>query len=315
MSIPTTLLVSCWDGGVHVFSGSDRRHELAGRAVRHLARGPHGGVLGIVDGDSLCGRAATGEWTVLGKSEVPLACAVFDGAHIYVGTDDARVLRLSDAGVLVPLGSFDAVDGRASWFAGGAWIDGAWMGPPLGVRSLTATADGATLLANVHVGGIPRSSDAGATWHATIAVECDVHQVLAHPTDPDLVVAATAQGLGVSRDRGQTWTIETNGLAAPYCSAVTFVGEDLLVSASADHFAADGFVYRRRIASSGALKPVDAGFPSSTHGIVDTGCMDAHRRSVAIADRGGNLYASTEGGDAWSLRASGLASPSSVVVI
>jgi hypothetical protein len=283
--------------------------------VRCLARDAAGRALAIVDGHSLCRRATTGEWTVLASAEMSLACAVAVGARVYAGTDDARVLRVSDDGVLEPLGSFDAVPGRASWFAGGAWIDGVWLGPPLGVRSLTATADEKALLANVHVGGIPRSSDGGTTWHATIPVDCDVHQVLAHPTDPSCVIAATAIGLGISHDGGSTWAIETEGLAARYCSAVMFAGADLLVSASADHFAANGMVYRRPIASHGALAPLAAGFPSCTQGIVDTGGMDASASTLAIADHGGNLYVSAVDGGAWSHTATGLAAPSSVLVV
>jgi hypothetical protein len=42
-----------------------------------------------------------------------------------------------------------------------AIIDAKLMGPPLGIRSMAATHDGAVLLANVHVGGVPRSTDAG----------------------------------------------------------------------------------------------------------------------------------------------------------
>jgi hypothetical protein len=255
-----TILVSVWDDGVHVFHGAVRRHELAGRSVRGLARDAHGRALAIVDGNSLFRRATSGEWTVLARSEAPLACAVAVGAHVYVGTDDARVLQVSDAGALEPIGSFDTVPGRATWFAGGAWIDGVSMGPPLVVRSITATAGGTALLANVHVGGIPRSTDGGSTWHATIAVESDVHQVLAHPTDPQLVVAATAVGLGVSQDGGRTWTTDTDG-------------------------------------------------------IVDTGCMDASATTLAIADHGGNLYVSTDGGGAWSHHARGLSAPSSVLVV
>jgi hypothetical protein len=310
-----TILVARWADGIHVFSDTGRRHELTGRAVHGLARDADGHALAIVDGRSLCRRAATGEWTVLAQGETPLACAVAVGPRIYVGTDDARVLRLTKSGVLEPLGTFDAVQGRTSWFAGGVEIDGVWMGPPLGVRSLTATADRAILLANVHVGGVPRSDDGGVTWHATIAVESDVHQVLAHPSDPNVVVAATAAGLGVSQDAGRTWVIETEGLPSAYCSAVMFNGSEVLVSASPDHFAAAGGVYRRALSSPGTLAPIGGGFPANTVGIVDTGCMDSNASTLAIADQGGNLYVSSDGGGAWSRHAAGLVSPSSVLVV
>src|SRR5207302_541216 len=80
------------------------------------------------------------------------------------------------------------------------------VGPPLSVRTMTATADGAAVLVNVHVGGIPRSVDGGVTWHPTIAVDDDVHQVLAHPTRPEIAVAAASVGLCRSTDGGATWT-------------------------------------------------------------------------------------------------------------
>lgn len=79
--------------------------------------------------------------------------------------DDARLLRLAADHTLTPICSFDAVDGRSTWYAGSAIVNGQRMGPPLGIRSLSGTANGATLLVNVHVGGIPRSTDGGLTWH------------------------------------------------------------------------------------------------------------------------------------------------------
>jgi hypothetical protein len=65
------------------------------------------------------------------------------------------------------------------------------------------------LLAYVHVGGIPRSTDGGATWQPTIDIDNDVHEVRAHPRRPDIVMAATAIGLCTSRDRGLTWEVMT----------------------------------------------------------------------------------------------------------
>src|SRR5207302_10588418 len=128
------------------------------------------------------------------------------------------------------LRGFEAVAGRDKWYAGSAAIDGKRIGPPLGVRSITATSDGTVLLANVHVGGIPRSVDRGATWQPTIDIDSDVHEVRAHPSRRGVVVAAAAAGLCTSLDGGATWDVEQAGLHANYCSAVAFAGDDVHVA-------------------------------------------------------------------------------------
>jgi len=73
------------------------------------------------------------------------------GDVIYVGTDDARMLRLSKDAKLEPLESFDNVAGRDTWYAGWAIINGQRVGPPLGIRSVAADSAGTVLFANVHV--------------------------------------------------------------------------------------------------------------------------------------------------------------------
>lgn len=315
MTTPT-ILAATWRDGVFAFTDETARHELAGQPVGALALDGHGRALAIVDGHSLRRRAHNGEWTTITTSEFPLACAVGVGDSIYVGTDDARVLRVSATGEIDQLGSFDAVRGRDTWYAGGVLIDGQLVGPPLGIRSITATSNGAVLLANVHVGGIPRSTDGGRTWQSTIDVASDVHEVLAHPIDPDIVIAAAAAGLCISRDGGATWTIEKEGLHASYCSAVAFSGEDILVSASANHFATEGAVYRRPIDGYSSLAPiVGAGLPMWVSGIVDTRCIAVRAATLAVADQGGNLYVSMNAGGNWSHRATGLSATSSVLIV
>jgi photosystem II stability/assembly factor-like uncharacterized protein len=237
------------------------------------------------------------------------------GDVIYVGTDDARVLCVSANGKVDQLGGFDAVAGRDRWYAGSALINGQLVGPPLGIRSITATSDGTVLLANVHVGGIPRSTDGGVTWQPTIDVDSDVHEVCAHPIHPSIVIAAAAIGLCISRDSGATWTFEREGLHASYCSAVAFSSDDILVSASADHFATQGAVYRRPIDGHGPLMPVGAGLPRWIDGIADTGCITTRASALAVADKTGNLYISADAGCTWSRRANGLPTPSSVLIV
>jgi hypothetical protein len=306
--------VATWDDGLFVFSGETRDHELGGQSVRALAPDGKGGALAIVDGHSLCRRTSDGVWTAIATTELDLSCSVAVGDVIYVGTDDARVLRVGADGALEPLHGFDAVAGRETWFAGSAVINGQRMGPPLGIRSITATADGTVLLANVHVGGIPRSTDGGATWQPTIDVESDVHEVRAHPSLPEIVMAASAIGLCSSRDGGVTWDVEQDGLHASYCSAVAFAGDDVLVSAAADHFAAEGAIYRRRVDGHDSLVAVGGGLPARTEGIVGTGCIATRGSDLALADVKGNLYVSTDTGRSWSRRASGLPPPSGILV-
>ena len=309
------VLVATWDDGLFVLAGETLNHELRNQWVRALAPDGGGGALAIVNGRSLNRRAPDGVWSVIATTDLDLACSVPVGDVVYVGTDDARVLRVGADGALEQLRGFDAVTGRETWYAGSAVINGQRVGPPLGIRSITATPDGAVLLANVHVGGVPRSTDGGETWQPTIAVESDVHEVRAHPSRPGVVMAAAAIGLCTSDDGGATWDVEQEGLHASYCSAVAFAGDDVLVSASVDHFAAQGAIYRRRVDGNNSLVAVGEGLPAWTDGIVDTGCIATGGSAVALADQKGNLYISADTGRSWSRRANGLPPPSSVLIV
>ncbi|MGA8034656.1 MAG: hypothetical protein WB985_01680, partial [Candidatus Acidiferrales bacterium] len=191
----TTILVSTWSDGVFAVSDVRREHEFANHRARTVIADCHGGAFSIIDNRSLCRRAPDSAWTTIATAEFDLSCLIKVGDVLYAGTDDARVLRVSAAGGnFEQLHGFENVEGRDEWRAGGTMIDGKWLGPPLGVRSLAATCDGAVLLANVHVGGIPRSADGGATWQSTIDIENDVHEVRAHPNRPRTVIAASASG-------------------------------------------------------------------------------------------------------------------------
>ncbi len=311
--ITATVLVATWRDGLFVV-GETSGHELGDQSVRALAPDGYGGALAIVNGHSLRRRAADGVWSSIATTEFDLACCVAVGDVIYVGTDDARVLRVDAEGELEPLRGFDEVAGRDTWYAGSAVINGQRVGPPLGIRSITATPDRAVLLANVHVGGVPRSTDGGATWQPTIDVDSDVHEVRAHPNRPGVVMAAAAIGLCSSRDGGLTWDVEQEGLHGLHCSAVAFVGDDVLVSAASDHFAAEGAIYRRRVDGHGPLVAVAGGLPKWIEGIADTGCIATYGSAVAVADRNGNLYLSGDTGRSWSRRADGLPLPSSVLI-
>lgn len=308
------ILVSTWTDGLFTISGKEREQELVGQPVRGLTTDRRGGAIAIVAGHELRRRTPNGEWTTIISSESDLSCCMAVGDLIYVGTDDARIIRISDNGEFEWLNGFDRVAGRDTWFAGSAIIDGKRVGPPLGIRSVAAVSDGSVLFANVHVGGIPRSMNGGTTWEPTIDIHTDVHEVSVCQADPRIAAAASAVGLCISRDSGATWTIESEGLHATHCSAVAFSGDDIIFSAAASPFVDEGRIYRRPIRPDGSIAAVEGGMPPWTQGAADTGCIAANGSSLAIADRGGNLYLSDDFGRNWSCTNRGLPAPSGVLI-
>lgn len=323
-----TLLVGTWNDGVHVVTRGSRSREFAGQSVRGLARDPQGCVVALVGGHNICRRMhddqapAPGEarWKTLASCEWDLSCCSPLPGALLIGTDsDAALLRLDHAGRVSRVEGFDAVPGRSAWYAGQAVVDGRVMGPPLGVRSVARNADGSVILAAVHVGGAPRSVDGGLTWNPSFNVDWDVHEVAAHPTRPKLFAAATAEGLAISWDAGERWALHTNGLHAPYCSAVTFVGDEVLLAASEHHFSTQGAVYRCNLEGPERgdihLTRLGEGLPPWLDGIVDTACMATRGQAGALVDNSGQLFVSGDSGRHWELVAEGLSDNSCVLIL
>jgi hypothetical protein len=59
---------------------------------------------------------------------------------------------------------------------------------------------------------------------------------------------------------------------------------------------------------------VEDGLPAWINGIADTGCIATNGSTIAVVDRAGTLYLSTEFGRAWSRSNSELPAPSSVLL-
>jgi len=288
----TTVLLGT-DDGIIALDGGPARTELTGRVVTHLGRGPEGW-WAVADGRDLLRRDTDAAWEPVVRVDSRVTCVLPVAGGALAGTDDGRLLRVY-GGALVPVTGFDAVEGRADWHAVGSRT-------PY-VRSLTTTADAQVVLANVHVGGIPRSGNGGASWAPTIDVEADVHEVRAHPTDPARVTAVAAVGIAESRDGGVTWSVSTGGLHATYARAVAFTTGAVLVSVSDGPFTKRGALYRRALARADAEHPVAErctnGLPEWLAGNVDTGSLDADGEHAAFADADGNLYASNDTGHTW----------------
>ena len=101
--------------------------------------------------------------------------------------------------------------------------------------------------ANVRVGGILRSQNRGRLLQPAINLHWDVHQVIAVLDRPSVVLAATAEGLATSTDRGDTWSLDRANLHSTYSRAVAVCGEMVLISTSSGSSGAKAAIYRRSL--------------------------------------------------------------------
>jgi hypothetical protein len=294
MGEPVTIFVGT-DEGLHRLdeSGELRGVDLRGQAVVAMAP-ERSGWWAVIDGESVWRSMGAGEWEMAAAVEGTRAnCLCWTAAGLLVGTSEAGLLRLA-GGTLEPVSSFDEVDGRSKWYT-------PWGGPP-DSRSISEGADGA-IYVNVHVGGIVRSRDAGRTWEPTVDIDSDVHQVLA--PERGMVLAASAQGLGVSGDGGNNWTFETKGLHGPYLRAVAVSGNRVFVTASEGHRGRRAAVYSRPLAG-GAFAKCAGGLPDWFSGNVNTLCLATSDGRVAFGTEQGQVFLSADLGDTWREVAAGL---------
>lgn len=293
------LLIGTRDGVVDL----DGVGSLAGRRAGPFTTGSagEGPVLALVDGTSVVRRDGP-DWREIAQLPERATCLAASNGTVFVGTVgahvdvvDARTARLerSDA--------FESAPTRGEWHT--PW------GGPADTRSVTVTADG-TVLANVHVGGILRSTDGGASWEPTIDLHHDVHQVLAHPRMRGVALAAAAVGFCRSDDDGITWEVVDEGLHATYLRAVAIAGDTVLVSASTGPGGSQSAIYRRPL-EAGPDTPFERcreGLPEWLTGNIDTFCLvgDPDGDVVAFGDHEGGVFVSTDRGRTWEAAGSGL---------
>jgi hypothetical protein len=287
-----TVFVATRDGSYTVDDDGADVVAHAGRSVTSLGRAGDD-AWAILDGAELW-RWTSGSWERVTALEGHRAtCVTAIGAEVYVGSSEARLFRLEGT-ALEPVLAFDRAPGRATWFT-------PWGGPP-DTRSIANWDD--DVYVNVHVGGILRSSDRGATWTPTIDIEADVHHVT---TAEGLVLAACAGGLAETRDGGRTWTTRTEGLEVRYARAVAVCGDDVLVSTSAGPRGGRAGVSRAPVAG-GPFERCRTGLPEWFDGNIDTYCLEADPEAsfVVFGTADGRVFASRDAGSTWELAASDL---------
>jgi hypothetical protein len=268
-------------------------NEFTTGTVSALARG--GDQAWAIAGGRVVAQQDGGRWTdraspVNGRA----TCLAATPNGLLIGTTEAHLFFLLDD-TLVPAESFETVDGRETWHT--PW------GDPAEVRSIAVDLDGA-IYVNVHVGGVVRSRDAGRSWTPTVDIAADVHQVIAHPTRAGIVLAAAAQGFGISRDGGDSWRFITDGMDASYARAVAVAGETVLVSTSTGPRGHRSALYHKLLDGDMPFVRSD-GLPWFESNI-DTGCLAAQGSLVVFGTDDGRLFRSVDSGAHWVLLSEGL---------
>jgi hypothetical protein len=246
---------------------------------------------------------ADGRWTdraTLGDRRATCLAPASNG--LVIGTTQAHLFLLGNT--LEPVESFETVEGRETWHT--PW------GDPADVRSIAVDLDGA-IYVNVHVGGIVRSRDAGRSWTPTVDIAADIHQVIAHPTRAGIVLAAAAEGFGISRDGGDSWRFTTDGMDASYARAVAVAGETVLVSTSTGPRGHRSALYRTLLDGDMPFVRCRDGLPWFESNI-DTGCLAAHGSLVVFGTHDGRLFRSVDGGARWGLLSEGLPTITAVTI-
>lgn len=213
---------------------------------------------------------------------------------VLAGTLDARLFRVTEAGT-EQIRTFDELSVREQWTT-------PWGGPP-SVRSLAAGPDG-WVYADIHVGSIMRSGDAGETWEpVTPTLHKDVHQVNTSPAGPGWVYANTAKAVFVSQDHGRSWQGRGEGLGHRYGRCITASPDDprLILATVSDGPHGEnvhGQLYRSEDAGQSWQK-IGEGFPDSTPGNINTHHVAFETDDVAWALAGETLHAGTGRASEW----------------
>jgi hypothetical protein len=289
-------------------------HLATAAGLRTLGRGgedPLGGfdTTTLVAGDAVLWaltrnrriwRIAEGEAEPVARVEDAIAwCLLWHADALWVGTDEAGLLRL-EAGGLARVAGFDRAPGRETWQQPVARPATTW----------TLASGGARLYVNVHVGGILRSDDGGASFTPTIEIDDDVHEVSV-AADGRVLAATGERGLGVSRDHGATWAHHADGLHAPYLSCAVPTDDGALVVASSGYACEDDAVYRF---DGSAFERCTKGLPGRFGGFLGARQLAAKGSTAAVADADGRLYVSEDAGRSWGAAADGLAEVRAIVI-
>jgi photosystem II stability/assembly factor-like uncharacterized protein len=190
------------------------------------------------------GKQKNVNWTPVGPFNVP--SLINYGFHVGVGRVDCMAFHPFDEDIVwvgTPGGgAWKSPDGGLSWECKTDQL------PTLGVSDIVVHPTNPDLIYlatgerdawNTFSVGVLKSQDGGETWDNTgLNYEVQdlkaVNQLLMHPDDPDIIIAATSQGIYKTTDGGSGWVqVETSG---HFKDMVFKPGDPSVIYASTYHF-------------------------------------------------------------------------------
>jgi photosystem II stability/assembly factor-like uncharacterized protein len=320
---------ACFDGPYlaghrvqHVVAAPDRPQELLA-AVDHPIWGSH--IHGSHDGGdtwhdlAVVPQHPAGRHATRLKAVWHLAWAP-DGRTLYAGIDPAGLFVSHDGGE-----HWDDLPALNEHATRAAWEPSRGL---FAAHSICVEQrDPAHLVVGVSAGGVYRSDDGGATWHAAnVGVRAEhlperypvaghnVHRVVMHPLDGRRLYRQCYNGTYRSDDGGATWTEITAGLPSDYGYAIACDPSDpdtvLQIPESSSHLrmTVDGRLRVYRSVDGGRhWRSASEGLPQQ-HAYVTVlrDAMDADTAApgrFAFGTSSGHVFVTDDGGGHWRLLA------------
>lgn len=291
-----------------------------GRRVYAVAQTPSDGAL-LVGTDAGLVRSEDGgvTWaTVLPDMVRALLVDPRDPARVYAGCQPAVAWRSDDGGrTWRELTGLGTAEERSEWHLPGAAPLETIAVARVGVFAADPRAP-ETLYAAIEIGGVYRSDDGGATWHARAVglPSLAIHGIAPHPLEPETLFVATETGIYRSIDGGERWADRSPDAGAAYTRALLILppaGPDALPALFAGPAEVDPWGWdaepdgaRCRLVRSdddgvewrhlGAAH----GLPDSFDGLISALAADpVDPYSLYLATWDGRVYVSRDRGERW----------------
>jgi photosystem II stability/assembly factor-like uncharacterized protein len=193
---------------------------------------------------------------------------------------------------------------------GNAWVDISTSLPDMGFNSITTDNSGIIYLAggcDISLSGSPRvndpavvnniyrSSDRGETWEPLLegnALGGSIKKVLAHPMEPDRLVAATQNGVFLSMNHGKTWNEQNHGLSFRNIGALV-LGRDRVYAGTLGGGVFTGTIDQATLAWSGTIGPTPDLY--NIRIILDP----SNSQVIYVTAYPGGVFKSSDGGTTW----------------